>query len=232
MQIVLVAAVLFAGMWFTVLRPKSDSGSPAPAAQPQAPGVRGLANDVAKAKAASATSDAANANIQKATGGDTTAQAGATAAKPAATKATPAATKPTAKAKPAATAKAKAAAPAKKPAATVGDPSDALLSYLTKGKTVVLLFHSDGADDRAARRAVHKVALADKHVVAAYAPITRVGAYRAITSDIEVSTAPTILVIGANRKATVLTGFVDPAVIEQAVGDARRAATQARAAKK
>ena len=235
MQIALVAAVLFAGMWFTVLRPKPDTGG-TPTAQPQAPGVTGLANDVAKAKSAAATSDATNAKIQQATGGSTPATP---AAKPAAVKpaaAKPAATKAvaTTKAKPAAHAKAKrvkakAAAPApavKKAAATAVDPSVALLDYLSKGKTVVLLFHGDGADDQAARKAVHQVALTDKNVVSAYSPIGRVGAYEAITSGVQVTTAPTILVIGTNRKATVLTGFVDADVIRQAVGDARRAAAQ------
>jgi hypothetical protein len=215
MQIALVAAALFAGMWFTVLRPKNDNGSTA-AVTRQAPGVTGLANDVAKAKAASATSDAANASIQKATGGD----AAATPAAPA--KAAPAkAVKP---AKHAAAVKPAATQAAKKPAALTGDPSDALLGNLAHGKTVVLLFAGDGADDRAARKAVHEVALTDKKVVSAYRPISQVGAYQAITSDVQVSTAPTILVIGTNRKAIALTGFVDAGVVRQAVGDARRAA--------
>ena len=225
MQIALVAVVLLAGMWFTVLRPKpaTDASSPAPAAsQPVAPGVKGLANAVGKAKGAVATSAAANAKVQAATG------SAPAASKPAASKAT--ATKAAAPA-----VKAKAKAPAAKPAAAkpaaaaTTDPSHTLFALLAKGKTVVLLFHGDGADDRAARKAVHRVALHDaKHVVSAYADIAKVGDYQAITSGVDVTTAPTILVIGSDKKAQVLTGYVDAGVIEQAVADARRQAAKAK----
>jgi len=237
MQIALVAVVLLAGMWFTVLKPKPDSGSdfkptatPAAssaASQPAAPGVKGLATAVDKAKGAAATSDAANAGIQAATGGSaaaaTTRPAAKAKAQVKATKRTAVsvakAAKPAAAAKPgtkAATAKAAA------PAADV-DPSDRLLSYLDKGKVLVILFEGKGADDKAARKAVHQTALHDtKHVVSAYVPIADVGKYEAITSDVQILTSPTVLVIGKDRKATALTGFFDAPVIRQAVGDARR----------
>ena len=39
----------------------------------------------------------------------------------------------------------------------------------------------------------------------------------------QILAAPSILVIGTNGKATLLTGYVDAAVVRQAVGDARRA---------
>lgn len=233
MQIALVATVLLAGMWFTVLKPKpaASTGAATPAvATPTpakvAPGVKGLASAVDKAKGASATSDATNAKIQAASGSTT-----------ASTQPAGAVTKTTAAHAAAAKAKAKAAsaakpgtkgATAKAPTATstaVVDPSNRLLAYLAKGKTLVILFHGDGIDDRAARKAVHRTALADpKHVVSAYVPIADVGEYEAITSDVQVLSAPTILVIGTDHKATVLTGFVDEKVVRQTVGDARRGA--------
>jgi hypothetical protein len=242
MQIALVAVVLLAGMWFTVLKPKPDTGSDvapaaaAPAAtpsasQPVAPGVKGLATAVDKAKGAAAASDAANAKVQAATGA-TASSSPATAAKPAAAKAAkPAAAKATAT-----TTKAKAKAKAAKPAAAktatkaaATDPSDRLLAFLDQGKTLVVLFEGKGALDKAARRAVHLTAKADpKHVVSAYVPIADVGKYEAITSGVQVLTSPTILVIGRDHKATPLTGFVDAAVVRQAVGDARRAAAAAK----
>jgi hypothetical protein len=249
MQIALVAVVLLAGMWFTVLKPKPDSGSdfkptPTPAAssaasQPVAPGVKGLATAVDKAKGASATSDAANAGVQAATGGSAAAATSTLAPKPAAAKAAAPAANAKAKAKgttrtsagtakaakPAAGAKSgtkAATAKAAAPAADV-DPSDRLLSYLDKGKVLVILFEGKGADDRAARKAVHQTALRDaKHVVSAYIPVAVVAKYEAITSDVQVLTSPTVLVIGKDRKATALTGFFDAPVIRQAVGDARR----------
>lgn len=246
MQIALVAVVLLAGMWFTVLKPKPVD-APAPtvaapvaatpaAAAPVAPGVKGLTSAVDKAKGAAATSDATNAKIQQTSGG--------AAAKPAAAKATatPAARPAVAKAAPGTTAAANETTAAAKanPAATTTtavkpaaakapvDPSQALLAFLAKGKTVVLLFHGDGADDAAARKAVHRVALKDKGVISAYADITKVAAYSAITSDINVTTAPTILVIGTDGKVTPLTGYVDAGVVRQAVGDARRNAAAAK----
>ncbi|HEY6759130.1 MAG TPA: hypothetical protein VI318_06550 [Baekduia sp.] len=271
MQIALVAVVLLAGMWFTVLKPKPADDSSAPAAavpaqhaassssssQPVAPGVKGLTSAIDKAKAASATSDATNAKIQAATGGGgTTPTATPATAKSsnASSTATPAAKKhaavksatkakakaPVAAVKPgtkAATAKALTAKPATvpavksavKPAAAASvDPSDRLLAYLAKGKTLVVLFYGNGADDKAARKAVHRTALADpKHVVSAYVPIADVGKYEAITSDVSILSAPTILVIGTDGKATPLTGYVDATVVEQTVGDARRNAAAA-----
>jgi hypothetical protein len=258
MQIALVAVVLLAGMWFTVLKPKPAAETatvtpvavtPAPASsEPAAPGVKGLTSAVEKAKGASAASDAANAKIQKATGSAPAASAPAKA-KPAASK--PAATKTSKGAKPTTPAKAKAkttaavktstkgaapaatlkaepaaaatpATPAKKAVDT--DPSGRLLKFLDKGKTLVILFHGAGADDRGARKAVHRTAKADpKHVTSAYVPIGDVGKYEAITSDVQILASPSILVIGTNGKATLLTGYVDAAVVRQAVGDARRA---------
>jgi hypothetical protein len=228
MQIAFVAVVLLAGMWFTVLKPKPAS-SPAPVATaaPVAPGVAGLTRAVDKAKAASATSDATNAKIQQASGG-------AAAATPAKKAAKPAAAKTATPAKPAAVTKAVTPAPVKKPAAVKipADPSTALINFLAKGKTVVLLFHGAGADDAAARKAVHQTALKDKGVVSAYADISKVADYAAITTDINITTAPTILVIGTNGKTTLLTGYVDAGVVGQAVGDARRNAAAAAKSKK
>jgi hypothetical protein len=267
MQIALVAVVLLAGMWFTVLKPKPASDSVAPAAaapaEPVAPGVKGLVSAVDKAKAVSAKSDATNAKIQSASGSAATVSGSPAeaAAKPAATKAkakAPARAKTTAKATTgaaaaksgtkAATAKAQAAAPKAKPAtpvaakpattkaaapATAVDPSDRLLAYLNKGKTLVILFEGRGADDKAARKAVHLTAQGDpKHVVSAYVPISQVGKYEAITTDVQILASPTVLVIGTDGKATVLTGFVDVQSLRQAVGDARREAAAAKSTAK
>jgi hypothetical protein len=231
MQIALVAVVLLAGMWFTVLKPKPDSGvagTPAAAKpEPVAPGVKGLVTAVDKAKAVSAKSDATNAKIEAASGGDAAATSSpAPAAKPAAAKHTAVAK---AKAKAATPAAAKPGTKAATAPDAVVDPSERLLAALTKGKVLVVLFEGKGADDKAARKAVHQTALHDaKHVVSAYVPIADVGKYVAITSDVQVLTSPTVLVIGADHKATPLTGYVDAAVIRQAVGDARRDAAAQR----
>jgi hypothetical protein len=238
MQIALVAVVLLAGMWFTVLKPKPEGAVSAPAAAtpaatpaadasaaPAAPGTTGLANAVDKAKGAASTSDAANAKVQAATGDSSAAAkpSADAAAQPAATKAKP--TKSVAAGrKPGTKAAAKKAAAAQ-PAVAV-DPSDRLLAYLPKGKTLVILFYGKGADDAAARKAVHRTALKDQRMVSAYVPISKVGAYEAITAGVDVLTSPTVMVIGTNHKATTLTGFIEAATVQQAVGDARRSAAK------
>jgi hypothetical protein len=217
-QIALVAMVLLAGMWFAVLRPKSDTASTAPAAP--APGTAGLTRAVDKANGAATASNAANAAVESATGEASAPNATATAGKPAKAGATPAkAAKPTAKAP----AKASTAAAAK---AAPKDRSERLLASLAKNKTVVLLFHGKGADDRAARRAVLRATRGDHRVTVASAPIGKVGSYDAITSGVDVLTSPTILVIGKDRRAVALTGYVDQRNVTQAIGDARRAAAK------
>jgi hypothetical protein len=61
----------------------------------------------------------------------------------------------------------------------------------------------------------------DKHVATAVAPIAKVGAYRAITTGVQVLTAPTVLVIGKDHKAKAITGLTDAAELRQLVGDVR-----------
>ena len=101
-RIVLIVALVFAVLWFLVLRPKPAADGE-PAVTP--PGVTGLANDVAKANKAVDASNAAAARSEaaaNAVGGSSTtattkpsatsAKSGATSAKPGATSAKPGAT--------------------------------------------------------------------------------------------------------------------------------------------
>jgi hypothetical protein len=212
MQIALCAVVLLAGMWLTVLRPKSDDGGNAPAAAaPAAPGTAGLGRAVDKAngavKASESSAKATESAVAKA-GGDSAA----------ATKAGATATSKGAAAKTAAGAKGQGAATA----TGATDPSGVLLDKLSQGKTVVVLFAGQGADDGAARKAVRRLAAHDKGVVAKIAPITQVGDYEAITTGVQVLTAPTVVVIGKDRKASSVSGYTDADVLKQLVGDARR----------
>jgi hypothetical protein len=207
MLVVLAAVVVLAGAWFTVLRPKTDDGassSPAPAAQ--APGVKGLTKAVDKAKGAVSQSQAAATKVEKAAGNETASK----------TSSSPAAAKP---ASTPATAKANAAGPALK--ASAGDPSAPLLAKLGNGKTVVLLFwNAKGADDRAVRDAVRSMGK-DKKLTTAVVPISKVAEYQAITTGVQVLTAPTVLVIGKDGKAKTISGLTDAAELRQLVGDVR-----------
>jgi hypothetical protein len=205
MLAVLAAVVVLAGAWFTVLRPKSDDGassSPTPAAQ--APGVKGLSSAVQKAEDASAKSDAANARIQAATGGTASPAATTSKSAAAAKSATPAS----------------AANSDPKARIAAGDPSAPLLAKVADGKTLVVLFwNKRGADDRAVRDAVRS--LKNKKIATAVAPIAEVGDYQAITTGVQVLTAPTVMVIGKDHKAKTVTGLTDAAELRQLVGDVR-----------
>jgi hypothetical protein len=232
-RIVLIVALVFAVVWFLVLRPKPAADSE-PAVTP--PGVTGLANDVAKANKAVDASNAAAARSEAAAnavgGSSTTAttKPSATAAKPGATSATAKPAKAAKPVAPAAVAKpAKPVAPAAvaKPAkpgladdAAPGDPSRPLLASVDAGKVVVVLFWNKSAsDDRATRRALRAIDLHGGKVVASAVPIGDVGRYEAITRGVQVLESPTVLVIGAGGKARAITGYTQAKEIDQAVSD-------------
>jgi hypothetical protein len=226
-RIVLIVALVFAVVWFLVLRPKPAADSES-AVTP--PGVTGLANDVAKANKAVDASNAAAARSEgaaNAVGGSSTAAAtkpAATAAKPGATSA---AAKPANTVKPAKPAKPVTPAAVAKPAkpgladdAAPGDPSRPLLASVDAGKVVVVLFWDKKAsDDRATRRALRAIDLHAGKVVASAVPIGDVGRYEAITRGVQVLESPTVLVIGAGGKARAITGYTQAKEIDQAVSD-------------
>jgi hypothetical protein len=244
-RIVLIVALVFAVLWFLVLRPKPAADGE-PAVTP--PGVTGLANDVAKANKAVDASNAAAARSEAAANavggasttattkpsatsakpGATTAKPAATAAKPGATSAKPGATAATAKpatavkpAKPVTPAAvAKPAKPGLAADAAPGDPSRPLLASVDAGKVVVVLFwNKNASDDRATRRGLRSIDLHGGKVVASAVPIGDVGRYEAITRGVQVLESPTVLVIGAGGKARAITGYTQPKEIDQAVSD-------------
>ena len=221
-RIVLIVALLFAVVWFLVLRPKPVADVE-PAATP--PGVTGLANDVTKANKAVDASNAAAARREAAANAvgrsstTATTKSSATGAKPAATTATTKAAKAAPAAKPAA-AVAKPAKPGLADDAAPGDPSRPLLASVDAGKVVVVLFwNKNASDDRATRRGLRSVDLHGGKVVASAVPIGDVGRYEAITRGVQVLESPTVLVIGAGGKARAITGYTQPKEVDQAVSD-------------
>jgi hypothetical protein len=222
-RIALIAMLAVGALWFTVLKPTPASPEPATTA----PGATGLANGVAAARGAAATSDASAAAKQQATGGAEPGSmtAGAAGAHAAATGA---------KAPPAGAASAgkTAAKKAKPTAATAADRSAPLLRDLDRGRAVVLLFYSArGLDDRAVRRAVADAERRGGRVVVKAVPVGRLGRYQAITRGAQVLQAPTTLVIAPGRTAKPVVGFTTTArvvsvrstttaEVDQAVADA------------
>lgn len=213
-QAALVGVLVFGVLWLLVLRPSGDAAvdAPIPAAPVSgatAPGVKGLGTAVDKANGAVAASDAANAATAAATG------------QPVATTSAPVAAAPTAPVAGAATPA--AVAKAKKTATTTGDPSRPILDALGGGKVAVVLFYEGGAaDDRAVRRSVRELPRRDGKVKVYAAPIKDVGRYDAITRGVQVLSAPTVLVIGADRSVQTILGFTQVGEIDQLVDDALR----------
>lgn len=201
-QIALGAMLVLLIAWFTVLKPSTSDSSalppiPAPAASAKAPGQQGLENAVGKARGAvaDATSAAAAASPAKAV----TPSGASAAAAPDAARA--AGSKPARPAEPV-----DAAAP--------------ILRELKHGKVAVLLFYGrGGADDAAVRRALRSVDHRGGRVSVRSAPISRLARYAAITEGVSVMQSPTVLVIGRDRLAHSLVGFVDTRSIDQLVAD-------------
>jgi hypothetical protein len=203
--IALAAVLVFVAAHFTILAPKSDSGS----SSATAPGQAGLQSAVDKANTAVGTSKAsATAHEQAAAAASGDSAAPATASKPSAT----ATSKP---------APAKPAAPAKpEPKLAEGDKSGPILADLDAGKVVVALFYNEhGSDDNAALRAVRA---ADRHhgkVVVHSIPIDQVGDYDALTTGVQVLQAPTVLVIAPNHTARTIVGYTEVKEVDQMVSD-------------
>ena len=139
-------------------------------------------------------------------------------AKAKAAKSAPAAAKPAA-AKPAPT---PAAKPAKPAAPKINaDLPPGVSRALAKGRTVVLFFYQRGsADDSATAKAV--AGLRGRRGVAVFtAPISKLGDYRAVTGGLGVSQAPAVVIVGKDKQARVVEGYVDSETLAQEVADSR-----------
>jgi hypothetical protein len=127
-----------------------------------------------------------------------------------------------AKAAPKATAKAqpKGAAPATKKALAVKGVPPKVARALQAEKTVVLFFRQPGADDDATASAVHSIK-SGRHVAVFSDRITHLARYQRVVTDLGISQAPAIVVVGKSHKATLLEGFVDEGSLKQRVKDAK-----------
>ncbi len=204
MRVALAATLVVAVGWFMFMRPKSDAvEEPTPAAETAKPAAgSGIVGAPGKAQSAVSNANAATQareDAAKAVEPDNSA---------AVTPSTP----------DAATQQGQQASPESK--AAPGDPSAPILASLSKGRVAVVLFwEPEGSDDRAVRRAVRRLSRRDGRVTTHVAPIVDVAKYEAITSGVQVLTAPTVLVISPTFQARALTGYTDIREIDQAVGD-------------
>lgn len=223
-QAALLGVLVFGVLWLLVLKPSDGEAvdGPIPAAPVSgatAPGVTGLGTAVGKAQGAVATSDAANAATAAAAASAGAGQPVATTSAPPAPDAATTPVTPASSAEPSAGSTSRT---------TTGDPSRRILDALGTGKVAVVLFYEGrAADDRAVRRAVRALPRRAGRVKVYAAPIQDVGRYDAITRGVQVLSAPTVLVIGADRSVRSILGFTQVGEIDQLVDDALRGAKAA-----
>jgi hypothetical protein len=226
----LLATVGLAGTWMAVLRPHhASSNADAPLVAPShtapkhtAPGAAGLGRAIDHAKDATS---AANASVKRTQSvvahADTVPAAQPAAPVKSATPAKPAVTH-TAPVKHATAPKTSApvthVAPAK-PVASAQPGSARVNQALAAGKSVVLLFAGDGADDAVARQVVRSMHV--KNVVTIVTSITQLTKYDRVLANVDVSAAPTIVVIGPKRQATSIVGLPDIKQIQSALRTVR-----------
>jgi hypothetical protein len=88
-------------------------------------------------------------------------------------------------------------------------------------RRVVLFFYKPGsADDRATARGVAALR-GDRGVAVFTDPISRLARYRGLIGDLGISQAPAVVIVGRDREARVIEGYVDPASLAQDVADTR-----------
>ena len=135
---------------------------------------------------------------------------------PATHKAAPAPVKPAKPAKP------HPARPAarKDPGAAIGLPKR-VAAAIGAHKTVVVLFYRRGAaDDDATAHAVSSVR--SKRVSVFLASPKQFGSYRRLVGGLDLTSLPATVIVGKDRSARVLEGFVDSRSLAQEVADSAR----------
>lgn len=87
-------------------------------------------------------------------------------------------------------------------------------------RTVVLFFRQPGADDDATQRAVRSLR-GKKRVAVFLDGINHLGRYRRLVTGLGITQAPSVVILGKSRKATLVEGFIDEGSLTQQVLDAR-----------
>jgi hypothetical protein len=220
MQIALGAAVLFLVVWMVALRPKSQSGgeapAPAPAAQPSssgaAPGAEGLSRAIDKGRQAVTT---ANGAAEQAAGNGTES--------PATSGGAPAAQAGAGAAKPARVGKGGSGHISTKPIHT-HSPVASVRAALRMHKAIAIAFvDSATADSRAVDRELLHVSRFGGRAFTLSVPLPDLSDYAFITSTVEVTVAPTVVIVDPRRHATTIVGATDRVEIEQRLADALKA---------
>ncbi|HEV7174208.1 MAG TPA: hypothetical protein VGN29_01875 [Solirubrobacteraceae bacterium] len=187
----LVATIAFFAVWTVALKPSSSSG---PASSSSSP-----------APAASQPKSAAlaHADASHASASDATAHASATSASTSATKAKP------------------AAKPAVKHAVSPQQRQALIENGLNHHKVLAILFFNPAAaDDQAVKHELDEIPARGGKVVKLAVPLSELTRYPVITNQVQVTESPTLVLIDGQRKADLLTGYLDQLELSQRVSDA------------
>jgi hypothetical protein len=107
-----------------------------------------------------------------------------------------------------------------KPKRSAGVPI-AVERALDARKRVVLFFYKPGAaDDRATARGVDDLR-GTRGLAVFEDPIGRIAKYRGLIGELGIAQAPAVVIVGKDRQARVIQGYVDPATLAQDVADTR-----------
>lgn len=231
MQIALAATLLLAVVWFVALRPRSSAGgsAPAPAAQAPAapassgggaaPGVAGLKTAIDKAHGAvsTASADAQRAASSSADGAAPAAGSPAhVGSRPATPGAAPAPAASAARPHP----KPHAAAPKHHHGGAHG-PLRVVLAALHAHKALAIAFLDlSSADSRAVAQELRHVSNFGGRAVVLSLPLAQLSDYDFITNKVQVTVAPTVVIVDRRASATTIVGFTDRGEIEQRLADA------------
>jgi hypothetical protein len=215
-RILVIAVLGLMAAWMLFLRPSADVEAPPATPAATAPGVEGLSNAVDAANGAAATQEARDEKLQQATGGKEAAKAGKSGSKGS----TPS-TVPT-------SGRVLALAPLEDEA-TDGLPGDVRRALERRQVLVLGVFDTAqkrwarmAADDRRVRRELSKANRYGGNVAVATTTLRKLNRVDPIIGDLDVSQTPSVVVVDRNRRATVLTGYVERNTINQAIADARR----------
>jgi hypothetical protein len=189
----LVATIAFFAVWTVALKPSSSSGPVSSSSNP--------ARAASQPKAAApAHADASHASASHAAAAS---HAGATSASATAAKATP------------------AAKPAVKHTVSPQQRQTVIANGLNHHKVLAILFFNPAAaDDRAVKHELDEIPARGGKVVKLAVPLSELTRYPVITNQVQVTESPTLVLIDGQRKADLLTGYLDQLELSQRVSDA------------
>jgi len=230
----LVATVLFFGLWIVALKPSSSSTSP------NGPGLGQYQSAINRAKASAASQDraAAAANATSATGSSSpSVSSGAHAAAKSATAATKSAAAKSATATAHAGSRTRASTSSKTSSkassrthtakaatprlATTAERVNAVQRALADHKVLALLVYNPAAaDDRAVKQELGTIPTRGGRVVKVAVPVSEIAAYPVVTNQVLITSSPTLVIIDSSRQAFTIVGYAAQFEIAHRIDDA------------